>query len=338
MRRAAGWVVGATLIVGGCGDGPPSAPPAARETLPEGVVARVGDEPIASETVGRIAALKGLDRRGALDAAIQDAVFAEGARAELPATLIASAERRALAQALMRSMWLESKTRPITDEELDEATEVRWTFYDRPRGYRTVHVVVQLDQDAPQQEVRRAEKHAERLKDALTPLADQARRRPAPELDEESMFRATAVHADEMVAEWTKRVDAIDHGDLDVLAQGLPPITTEGRQISHDLPLNPNLFDEEFTRQAAALTDRGDLTPVFRSYAGFHVAMLLEVTPPRRLDRSARLDVLHDEILRVRALRERRALLEQLRARTPVDLPMNVDALLSRVRIELDEG
>ena len=66
--------------------------------------------------------------------------------------------------------------------------------------------------------------------------------------------------------------------------------------------------------------------------------MLLEVTPPRRLDRQARLEGLRDEILRVRALRERRALLEQLRERSPVERPMNVDALLSLVRVELDEG
>lgn len=338
MRCAGGWLAAVALMLGGCGDPEPSTPPAARGALAEGVVAEVGGEAVASETVGRIAVVKGVDRQAALEAAVSDAVFAAGARSDLDARVTASAERRVLAHALLRALWLESKERPITEAELDEATEVRWTFYARPRGYRTVHVVVQLSDEASEEDVRRAREHAERLREELIPTAERARQVPAPELDGQAMFRATADHPDEIVAVWKDAVDSVDHGSLDVLAQPLPPITAEGRPIDHDNPLNPNLFDETFTREASALSERGDLTGVFRSYAGFHVAMLLEVTPPRRLDRQARLEGLRDEILRVRALRERRALLEQLRERSPVERPMNVDALLSLVRVELDEG
>lgn len=339
MRRALVWPVLASAMLGACGEGRSTAPPpAAREALAEGIVAEVGDDAITSETVGRIMAARGVERRAALDAAIRDAVLAAGARADLDPSVARSAERRVLAHALMRALWLESKEGPITDAELQEATEVRWTAYDRPRGFRTVHTVVQVPRDAPEDVRRRAEEHAERLREALEPIAEQARREPAPELDEDAMFRPVAPHPDSIVAAWKDAVDAVDHGDLDVLAQPLPPITAEGRPIDHTNPLNPNLFDEEFTRQAAAMSRRGDLTGVFRSYAGFHVAMLLEITPARRLGREERLEALHDEILRVRGLRARRALLERLREGSPIERPMNVDALLSLVRIELDEG
>ena len=339
MTRPHAWLAVLSFAAFACGDGaPPAPPPAVVEALAEGVVAEVGQEAVSAVTVKRIAASRGLDREAALEAAIRDAVFAAGARADLDPSLVASAERRVLAYALMREAWLETKQLPVTEAELAEATEVRWTRYDRPTGYRTVHVVVQLDEGASEEDERRAKEHAEQLRQALQPVAQQARRQPAPELDEEAMFRGAVKHPDEIVAVWEEAVKAIDHGDLKVLAQPLPPITAEGRAISHDNPLDPNTFDEEFTRQVAALTERGELTEVFRSYAGYHVAMLLEITPARRLDPRARLEALRDEILRVRGLRQRRARVGELRKRTSVEQPLNVDALLSQVRIELDEG
>jgi len=339
-----GWRMALTLaLLAGCGDeGPAAPPPAARSDLAEGVVAEVGSEVIVPSTVARIATVEGKGRRAALDAAIRDAVFAAAAREDLPDAVVASAERRVLAHAILRELWLDEKKAPVTDEELDEAAAVRWTKVDRPTGYRTVHYVVRVDEDAGEELEQKAKALAETLREAVRPVADRARREPAPELDDDAMFRRKTKPPDAIVEAWDDTVKealgTIDHGDLEVIAQPLAPMTKEGRPIDHDIPLDPSRFDKDYAAAVAELRRRGDLTPVFRSFAGYHVAMLLEITPPRRLDRADKLEALRSEILRVRGLRARRSLVERLRKGVGVEEPSNLDALLSRVQIELDEG
>jgi parvulin-like peptidyl-prolyl isomerase len=66
---------------------------------------------------------------------------------------------------------------------------------------------------------------------------------------------------------------------------------------------------------------------------GYHVIMLVEVTPAHRLSKAERLDALRAEILRVRGLRAKRALLEKLKADTKIDIASNQDALLGQIEV-----
>jgi peptidyl-prolyl cis-trans isomerase C len=338
-RRSSGigWLgTGCTVAVLTVACGETSAPPpVSHGELARGIVAEVGPEKVAAETVARIAGVEGVSPREALAPAVFDALMAAGARADLP-SVVASAERRALAHALLKTLWVKAREEPITDAELAEATNVHWTRYDRPEGYRTVHYVVKVDEGAGEQTRRKAKALAKKLREAVIPIAERAKKETAPELDEGEMFRQKHPHPDPIVKPWKEAIEDQDHEGLSVVAQPLPPITAEGRVIESGVA-DAGAFDENFAREASALDERGALTDVFETYAGYHVAMLLEVTPPKRLPRAERLARLRDEILRVRALRRRRSLLKRLREDRDVEMPTNLDALLYGVRVSLDE-
>ncbi len=324
------------LVLAGCGDAtPPPAPhaPQASGDLGGDVVASVDDDAIVAATVARIAHAQGVDPAEARERAIYDALWAAGARDALPEPLIRRETTRVLAHAMTRALWLEQRDLPIRDEELAEATEALWTRYDRPPGKRTIHVVVRVDEGAPAERVDAARALAERIRQALVPVADEARGTAPPAYDEEAMFRLGSDPPDPAKAPWEAAVASVDPEGFRVLPQVVQPITADGLPIDHDQPLDASYFDETYAAEVAKLAARGDMTPVFRSYAGFHTAMLLENTPDKRVGRAERLVALRDDILRNRARRARRALLERIAADTRVEVPVNADALLALVRV-----
>ena len=301
--------------------------------LGKGAVARVGGENIAGLTVARIADAQDIPVEQARARAIDDALLASGARERLPSAT--ALEKRVLAQALMRQLWLDTSVKPVTEAELAEATEVRWTHWDRPPGWRTVHTVVMVEEGAPEEESARARAHAEKLLAAVQSVAEQARLSTPPERDERQMFSKGSVEYP-IERAFIDVVDAVDAAGFTVKPQSLHPITHDGRPIDHNLPLVVSYYDERYAAASAALQNRGDLTPVFRSYAGWHVAMLVERTPERRATRQERLAGLRDEIIRVRAKRARAALLQRLRGSTKVSIPHQADSRLAQVRFSDD--
>src|SRR5262249_32948917 len=130
------------LAIAACGDHAP--PGASRGSLPEGVVAQVGPRTIAATSVARIAAAQSLPPDAARDAAVRDALLASGAENEgLAGTRDARlAVDAVLARRMLRELGHEVAQAPITDEELQRATDKRWIEFARPEGSRTVHVVV----------------------------------------------------------------------------------------------------------------------------------------------------------------------------------------------------
>ena len=81
--RRAGPGLAALLALSACNR--PAADSASPASLPEGVVASVSNDPIARETVARIAGAQGVEPRAACERAIADALFAAEARRELGA-------------------------------------------------------------------------------------------------------------------------------------------------------------------------------------------------------------------------------------------------------------
>jgi hypothetical protein len=293
------------------------------------VVADTNVEDIAALTVARIAERRGVTPEAALEDASYDALLAAAARDRLDSRSVHASESRILAQAMLRQLWLELRDAPVTDAELAEATEVRWTRWDRPLGRRTIHFVVEATDADDTGKHARARALAEKLREAIVAVANRAEHEPAPVRNDDEMFTIGTGPKDIIEEPFLEAVKAVDAGGLSVIAQVLHPITADGRPIDHEQPLAVTYYDAEFARQTAALDERGAITPVFRSYAGYHAAVLLDITPERRASRRERIDALRDAIVMVRAKRAKRVLLERLRLGTEV--PPNSNALLSLI-------
>lgn len=316
-------------------DEPVEAPAPAAADLPPGVVARVGGADVALLTIARIAAQQKIGPKDAVLLAVYDALLAEGASGALPASEVDSAHVRVRAHALLRSLWLELRDQPITDAELDEATHVFWSRYDRPEGRRVVHAVAMFDQQhATAQDKEAAKEHARRVVDAVGPAAEDARRTAPPPLDEESMFIRGAGYRDAASKRFQELAKSVKQGSgkFQVRVEELPPLTEDAMGIAHGTDRrDPMGFDVTFVRAVYALDDvRGALSEVVETQAGFHVIMLVEVTPGKHLTRDERIEKLGAEIRRVRAMRAQRTLLGELGTRR-VEVAPNVPALLSQV-------
>jgi hypothetical protein len=327
MKRPLGLVL---VMLGACAEPSGGAPPDRRGTLRAGVVARVGDAEIASDTVARIALAQGVTAPEALDRAVRDALLAAGARSGLGAGELASIESRVLARAVLRALWQEAQGAPIGDAELADATDRQFIWYDRPRGFRTLHAVVEVDEAAPAELGERARALADAIAAAVAPVAEQARATSAPERSEEQMFGPEGPR-DPVEQPFRDAVASVDRAGLTVTVEALPPATAEGRlmAVGSDIGLDP-----AYARAAAELTRRGELSGVARSAVGFHVILLLEITPEKRVPADERRAVLRDDIHRRRASDARRELLERLRAEGRVAIEARADALLDLLRVE----
>ncbi|MCA9622148.1 MAG: hypothetical protein KC731_24160 [Myxococcales bacterium] len=332
------------LLTAACGDGSPPPPSDNRQSVSagslEGGVASLGPtaspEVVAPETLQRIAAARGVPVAEALELAIDDALYAAAARSDLPPEVVSRAERRVHAHALLRDRWLDLRSQPITDRELAAFTELRWSWYDRPQGYLTVHFVVEADDKADAATHEHARRLATELRQIVAPIAARGASEPPPPLTEGEMFRLYDRPRDPLESAFIKAIQGADHEGLSVISQPLPPITADGRPIDHDAPLVVSYFDSTYAAASAALTQRGELTPVFKTYAGYHAAMLLRITPEHRASEAERRDELRGEILRRRARVDKEQTVKKLRANTEITEPAKVEALLSLVTIEAD--
>jgi peptidyl-prolyl cis-trans isomerase C len=170
------------------------------------------------------------------------------------------------------------------------------------------------------------------MRAVVEPAAETARREPAPTLDDEDMFIFSR-HSDLDPAEkqFLQAANVFDRAGARVVAQALPPCTADGRVIDHEYSVHPPQLEASYAATVAALGERGALSEVFQSSHGFHVALLLEVTPERKPSKDERLAGMRDELLQVRAKRANRQLLERLRDEAGVSVPTNIDAILAQV-------
>ncbi len=307
-----------------------AAPPSAQRTnLEEGAIARVGEAPILAETVGRIAATQGLEPPAARDVAIRDALFAAAARDDLPPREVESAEARILARALLRDIIISAREGSITEDELGRATETYWTRYNRPRGFRTVHAVMLAPEDAPAETHAAARERIAKVREAWAPIVEKLRGTKAPEYDEERMFRWNAKAMTEPIKEELEEAAKAAVGKLGLQVQQLPPVTFEGYVIDHEQ--SQATVDQNFSRIAAGLSERGELSEIVQSRSGWHVIVLLEVTPSRLVPERERKEALRGFIYRVRAQERVEQLLGRLRNNSSV--PPNHAALLQLVQV-----
>jgi peptidyl-prolyl cis-trans isomerase C len=291
MRSAAAWLL---VCAAACGGEPSRAPSPAR--LPPGVAAMVGDDAIELETVARIARAQRLPAREARDRAIADALLAaEASERGLPGAA-RSARRSALARALLERIRDEAVAQgPVTDAEIDRLTRRHWLDFDRPRAVRVIHaaaLVKKREQEGP------AEALAKRVREAVQGVKS--------------------------AEEFQQRAEAVERGGIELVVERLTPVAADGKQVWTDERPPPGTPDQyyvkEFGAAAARLQQPLDITPVFPTYFGWHVAMAIEVFPEKRVPLDERRKALSDEAIgdRMKALEE--PLLEKLRGEWPVQL------------------
>jgi hypothetical protein len=294
--------------------------------LPPSVAARVGAGDIALDAVARIAAAQHLPPAQALDAAVRDALWAAEARAR---GLEQEPEvRREISLVLARRMLHTLKEEaenvgPVTDDELRAATERHWLDLDRPEGYRTVHAVVRLSADADEATRDKAKALADAIRTAVLSSREVAQRTEPP-----SASGTQQPPPDPAAEAFISAAKGVPADGLEVVAQVLPAVTPAGRALTSE----PQQMDLAFSRAAASLVARGDLSAPVTSPFGVHLIMLLERIPAQVVPVEERRGLVRDEVVTDRARAAQSRLLEA--ARREAEIAGAVDALLELVRIE----
>ncbi|HET9958083.1 MAG TPA: peptidylprolyl isomerase [Polyangiaceae bacterium] len=290
-----------TLLIGAllcsCKARPPV--PTGNGRLASGMLARVADQSIPIEQVSRIAAAQGISERSALDRATADALFAVEARRSIGSPSVRQAERAAAARSLLEELARHAQSQGTpTDKEIEQLTIDHWIDWDRPPAARVVHVVALLPSNG---EARASREVAERVQAAVH-----------------------GVRAPEVFAE---RARGVPHQGIELRVEELPFITPDGRGISIKEPrMAAGQFEPAFAAAANALSTEGDQSPIVETRFGFHVLMLLERLPERRLPLEERRRIFEPEVLARRARSEKNTLVQRLGAEAQVGVARDVDA------------
>ncbi|HYQ28965.1 MAG TPA: peptidyl-prolyl cis-trans isomerase [Polyangiaceae bacterium] len=307
-RVAVTFAAISTLIVGCSNSGDPSVQSVTRGRLPAGVVAKVGSEEVAFETVTKIARAQNVTPSVARDLAIHDAAFAAAARAGFAdgsVTLVV--ERAAWARALLETLKAEAAARGApTDTEVSEVSALRWQDFDRPETVRTTHavaIVTQPTQDAAARAI------AQRVFEAVRGVNDPA--------------------------EFLRLAQAVPHEGVDVRAERLPAITPDGR-VYYPEGAPPDAanqhFDEQFARAAHRLAP-GQISEPTKTVFGYHVILCEARLPEQRVPLQERRVLLTDEVLKRRAERSKQELLGRLSSATPILITRSVEDLTAQVQV-----
>jgi peptidyl-prolyl cis-trans isomerase C len=291
--------VAATLLA--CTSGSNQAP--TRKALPPGVAASVGNDLVEVRTIARIASARGIEPSKARDLAIKDALFAASARADAAnAPAIVVAERAALGRALLEVLEAEAmKAGPPNDAELAEVVAERWTELDRPPSVRTTHAVILVkkpEDAAPAREL------AEKLARELAGITE--------------------------FAVFAERARAFDAKPFELVAERLSPVAPDGRVWDPNARPGtqfPGGFDLDYARAANAIATVGDQSPVVKTAFGYHVILLEERLPERRVSPEERRATLHDEIVSRRVKKLVESTVARLRSATPVERERTEDSL-----------
>jgi peptidyl-prolyl cis-trans isomerase C len=277
--------------------------------LPPAVAAIVGSDSVSVGTVQRIARAQAISVKEARERAVSDALLAASVRAapELAPRVVLT-ERSVLARALLERLRDEARALgPPRDDEVKAVLVQRWPELARPVSVRTSHAVVLVK----------------------SPADDAPARALATELAVELKGARTG-------AELIQRANAFPKQGLDIQAEGLPPVTPDGRLWDPSevppKPLNGSL-DLDFTRAAHTLTEPGTQTGVVKTSFGYHVILLDERIPALELAPDELARRLADDVNSRRAKRALEALSSRLHAATPVSTERAADALTALVPV-----
>jgi PPIC-type PPIASE domain len=311
MNRWRGLLVRALSLSSAlsCASNPEQGAPALqRVTLPAGLVARVGNDDIASSTVARIAQAQGVPPAVARDHAISDARFAAGARFAFEGgSIVPVLERAALSRALLQGFEADALARgPASDAEVAELSAQRWQDFDRPETVRTTHAVAMVEK--PEQDA------------------------PARAL---SLRILEAVRGTTDPNEFMRLAQAVPPEGIQVRAERLPPVTRDGRlYFPENAPPSAasQRLDPDFAAGAFALS-AGKIGGPIKSAFGYHIILCEARLPELRVPLEQRRQVMAEEVVKGRAERAKQELLQRLTRSTPIAVPRSAEDLTARVRV-----
>ncbi|MFO0617529.1 MAG: peptidylprolyl isomerase [Polyangiaceae bacterium] len=323
VLRRVGAAALSALIAAGCSKGPEKKLPPPIALVEEGgaVVARVGGVEITADAVRAIMDAQHVDARAACDLAIRDAVFARAAVEDRLDARVTKEVDHALVRGLAdKDREAALAEGPIRDDELQPFVETRYLEVARPAAWDTLHVLVQLGPDAPEDDVKRAEGVAAAIREVVVPLAEGIRGTPP------------SVSMDPVFGRIQGAVKSVDARGFSVLPQPVPPVGADGKTVVPNFAERSDL-DPAYVAAAKRLESRGDVSPVVRSGFGWHVIVLLDRLAPRFLPRAELVDLFHDEVIAARAKALLNKELEGLRSANAPTTERNLESLLGLVRV-----
>lgn len=305
---AVGFVAGA--IAAGCSSPPgDDGPGRSAASLAPGTVALVGDTPVAAEAVRAIARAERLAAPEARLAAVRDVLFARAAEERLALQRGRHAGRIARARAILE--WLKAEAERAgapTKNEIEEIRGERWWELARPEMRRVTHAVVRVRSD---DEAARARQVISRIAEAVAGATDAAR------------FKQLA--------------ESVAADGVEVRVEDLDPVARDGRAADLEHPPEPGSaptrYASEFVDAVYALENVGDISEIVRTPFGYHVLFYAEQIPGKGSSDEVLRKLLRDEVIERRARRAKDALLERLRARTPVEVERAAPELTRVIRV-----
>ncbi|MFO7181693.1 MAG: hypothetical protein DIU78_023535 [Pseudomonadota bacterium] len=293
------------LVTAACDEEAPPVTPTQGE-LPPGVVARAGEESVRIQTVERVAAAQNVAPEIARERALSDALFAAEAVRTVHPAVRRVVERGVLARAVLEEIARAAAAEGLpSDAELDAIVAERWVELDRPESARVTHAVALFPKEGGGRD------EALRVARAIEAAVR--------DVSEPEAFISAA--------------RAVPHGDaVEVRVERLPPMTPDGRgwtsSLSGDHPAGT--YELAFARAANALTHPGERSGLVETSHGFHVLLLEERYPARRVPRADLRRALAPEVQARRARERERALRDRLENETVIEVARNFDALTAR--------
>jgi hypothetical protein len=297
--RAVSILTCAVCALGCSGSNAPSGP--SQGKLERGVVARVGPTNLTRELVAEIARAQDVDFATARQRAISDTLFALEAGKRFQTTGPPEvAERVALARAMFEDFTRAAVEQgPVTTQEIETLAKKRWQDFDRPEAARVTHAVALVE---PGKDPAPARKLAQQLAEKLAGITDPKK------------FITTAL--------------AFPARRPGIQAEQLPPCTSDGRVVGGEPGAT---FDPRFAHAANLLREPGEQSPVIESSFGFHVILLEERLPEKRLGFEERRAALSGDVITNRAQKLSQKALAGLRKGTAVEVARNSLELMGQV-------
>lgn len=274
-----------------------------RTEVAPGAVISVAGEPIASESIVAVSVARGIPASEAAGALLTDAILARAFRVAQP-DYAAYLRRTGLARRLSEKLMRRAKEQgPPTSAEVEALTERYWWQLDRPVASRTIHAVV-LSENAD--EAGAAKALAERIRVRVANAGTVER------------FRELA---EQLAAQAAEQMNA---DGLTVRVEQLLAVTPDGRAVDPARPPAPGSSTQRYALEVAAaanvLEHVGEVSPVVQSKFGYHVLMLSERIPSRRVPLDVRREKLAPEVYDQRARGLQETVLQRWRSELRIEI------------------